>query len=75
MNLEKLPGVEVTVERDLQSVMRDGTVLKADVYHAHKEGRFPVLLSRIPYNKRINVASFGNAHPVWYSCHGYMIVV
>ncbi len=75
MDLEKLPGVDVTVERDVQAVMRDGTVLKADVYRPDKEGRFPVLLSRSPYNKRINVASFGNAHPVWYSRHGYMMVV
>lgn len=38
-------------ESDLQAVMRDGTVLRADVYRPDKRGRFPVLLCRTPYDK------------------------
>lgn len=38
-------------DRDLQAVMRDGTVLRADVYRPDGPGRFPVLLCRTPYDK------------------------
>jgi putative CocE/NonD family hydrolase len=31
--------------------MRDGVVLRADVYHPDADGKFPVLLQRTPYNK------------------------
>ena len=31
--------------------MRDGTVLRADVYRPAGAGRFPTLLQRIPYGK------------------------
>lgn len=39
------------IERDLAVPMRDGTVLRADVYRPAKEGTFPVLVYRTPYNK------------------------
>jgi len=42
---------EVTVERGVSAKMRDGTVLRADVYRPKAEGKFPVLLQRTPYNK------------------------
>jgi uncharacterized protein len=42
--------------------MRDGTVLRADVYHPKSPGRFPALLQRTPYSK--TVASLRDArHP------------
>ncbi len=31
--------------------MRDGTVLRADIYRPSEQGRFPILLERTPYNK------------------------
>jgi putative CocE/NonD family hydrolase len=37
--------------RDLESPMRDGTVLKCDVYLPDGDGPWPVLLERTPYNK------------------------
>lgn len=42
----------VTVDRDVEAVMRDGTVLRADVFKAADDGApRPVLLCRTPYNK------------------------
>jgi hypothetical protein len=38
--------------------MRDGAVLRADIYRPKEEGRFPVLLQRTPYNKS-NEDDFG----------------
>ncbi len=77
MTIENLPGMAVTVERDVDATMRDGTVLRADVYRpadVAPEG-VPVLLARTPYDKRVNVSTFGNAHPGWYASHGYMVVI
>ncbi|MBV9305948.1 MAG: CocE/NonD family hydrolase, partial [Acidobacteriaceae bacterium] len=42
---------DVTVERNVKATMRDGVILRADVYRPKQEGRFPVLLQRTPYNK------------------------
>lgn len=43
---------EIEIEMDVAVPMRDGTVLRADVYRPGKEGRFPVLVIRHPYGKR-----------------------
>ena len=42
---------EITVEHGVKVTMRDGVVLRADIYRPKAEGRFPVLLQRTPYNK------------------------
>jgi uncharacterized protein len=49
---------EVTVERGAIVTMRDGVILRADIYRPKGEGRFPVLLQRTPYNKS-GEAEFG----------------
>ena len=42
---------EITIELDVPVPMRDGTMLRADIYRPAAEGIYPVLLSRSPYNK------------------------
>jgi len=42
----------VTVEHGVAVTMRDGTVLRADIYRPAAPGRFPVLLTRTPYDKQ-----------------------
>jgi len=42
---------EITIELDVPVPMRDGTVLRADIYRPAAEGIYPVLLSRSPYDK------------------------
>lgn len=42
---------EVIVERGVKVNMRDGVVLRADIYRPKQDGHFPVLLQRTPYNK------------------------
>jgi putative CocE/NonD family hydrolase len=37
------------VERNVMVPMRDGVRLATDIYRPRKEGRYPVILSRIPY--------------------------
>jgi putative CocE/NonD family hydrolase len=65
---------DVTVEEDLPVPMRDGTVLRADVYRPHDATDLPVLLLRIPYNKFV-AQSYVYGHPTWYARHGYIVVV
>jgi uncharacterized protein len=42
---------EVTVERGVPVKMRDGVTLRADIYRPKAEGKFPLLLTRTPYDK------------------------
>jgi putative CocE/NonD family hydrolase len=48
----------VTFEGDVPVTMRDGVILRADIYRPNAEGKFPVLLQRTPYNKH-NGIGFG----------------
>ena len=43
--------MRVLRDESLAATMRDGTVLRADAYHPDAPGKYPVLLSRTPYNK------------------------
>lgn len=45
------PTYTVKIEFNQRVRMRDATELSADIYRPDAEGRFPVILSRTPYNK------------------------
>jgi putative CocE/NonD family hydrolase len=45
------PQFRVLVEKNVAMPTRDGVTLRADIYRPDAPGRFPVLLSRLPYNK------------------------
>jgi putative CocE/NonD family hydrolase len=66
-----VPGV--TVEVDQPVPMRDGTILRADVYRPEEPGTYPVLLIRIPYDKTQS-ENVIYAHPSWYARNGYIVV-
>ena len=53
MALGSRPQYRVLVEKDVPMRTRDGVTLRADVYRPDAPGRFPVLLSRLPYNKNL----------------------
>lgn len=53
----------------MKVAMRDGVVLRADIYRPAGNGRFPVLLQRTPYDKR-GGATFGNRA----AAEGYVVV-
>src|SRR6202162_348125 len=42
---------EVTIERGVPIKMRDGVTLRADICRPKAEGKFPLLLTRTPYDK------------------------
>ncbi len=61
---------EVTVERGVPVKMRDGVMLRADIYRPTSPGKFPVLLQRTPYDKR-GGADFG----LKAAARGYVVIV
>jgi putative CocE/NonD family hydrolase len=72
--VETLPGSGgVTVERDVPLVLDDGVTLYSDVYRPAGEGPFPVILVRMPYDKR-QALNISYAHPSWYARQGYIVV-
>src|SRR5690349_18062843 len=45
--------MNILIEKNVMIPMRDGVKLATDIYRPTEEGRFPVLLSRLPYNKEM----------------------
>ncbi|HVT94769.1 MAG TPA: CocE/NonD family hydrolase [Bryobacteraceae bacterium] len=60
----------VKTETGVEAVMRDGVVLRADIYRPAAEGQFPVLLQRTPYDKR-GEADFGRDA----AAHGFVVII
>ncbi|MBO0682611.1 MAG: CocE/NonD family hydrolase [Candidatus Dormibacteraeota bacterium] len=65
---------EVTTEFDVPARMRDGTVLRANVYRPVGDGPWPVLLTRLPYGKDLPMAT-ATLDPVQVARRGYLVVV
>ena len=45
------PPAEIVIEKNVEARVRDGVVLRADVYRPAAPGRRPALLQRTPYSK------------------------
>jgi len=55
------PAQAISTERDVAVRMRDGVVLRADIYRPARGGPFPVLVYRTPYGKQ-NAADSYQTH-------------
>src|ERR1700760_223057 len=66
---------EVSEQPDVQATMRDGTVLRADVYRPHTADPVPVILMRTQYGK--SSAQSGSRYPTprWFASHCYLVVI
>lgn len=64
---------QIEIELDVTAEMRDGTVLRADVYRPVGLGPWPVLLQRTPYSKR-GVGNYGLVEPIAAAQRGYIVV-
>ncbi|MGH9377483.1 MAG: CocE/NonD family hydrolase [Terriglobia bacterium] len=60
----------VIIQQNAPVRMRDGVVLRADIYRPDASGAFPVLLERTPYNKANEVETAYNA-----AGHGYIVII
>jgi len=61
---------DVLTEPQVAVKMRDGVVLRANVFRPKAEGRFPVLLERTPYNKEGE-----SKFPAKAAARGYVVVI
>ena len=64
----------ITVDFDVPAPMRDGTNLRANIYRPAGEGRWPVLLTRLPYGKDLPLGS-AFLDPVQAARRGYVVIV
>ena len=60
---------EVTIQTGVPVKMRDGVTLIADIYRPKAQGKFPVLLTRTPYNRRDPMTG------TFLASHGYVAVL
>lgn len=60
-------------EKDVRVPMRDGVILRADVWRPQGEGRFPTLVYRTPYGKHQATAAFATASKA--VARGYAVVM
>jgi uncharacterized protein len=58
----------VTIQRGVAMKMRDGVILRADVYRPTADGKFPVLLTRTPYDKTNNLGICMRVAAAGYVC-------
>src|SRR5713226_5663510 len=61
---------EVTIEHGVAVKMRDGALLRADIYRPKAEGKYPVLLQRTPYNK-----AGGTGFGLKAAARGYVVII
>jgi len=64
----------ITVDIDVPARMRDGTLLRANIYRPAGEGRWPVLLTRLPYGKDLPLGG-SVLDPVQTARRGYVVIV
>lgn len=63
-----------TEQQDVPVTMRDGTILRANVFTPTVTGSFPVILMRLPYNKDV-AQTYVYAAPSYYAEHCYIVVI
>src|SRR4051812_46210833 len=66
--------MDVIIERDREAVMRDGAVLRADIYRPAAEGKYPTLLQRTAYSKEV-VRTPAPIDPIAAAAQGVVVVI
>ncbi len=64
--------MEMRVDYDVPLKLRDGVVTYIDVYRPKKDGRYPVLLTRTPYDKN---GAYGYPQPLKGVLNGYVVAI
>src|ERR1700754_1277819 len=64
-----------TKQSDVPATMRDGTVLRADVYRPSTKDAVPVILMRTQYGKSGAQAGSRYQTPDWFASHCYLVVI
>lgn len=67
--------MKIAVEKNVAVPMRDGIVLRADLYRPAGSGNFPVLVQRTPYNKEMLAFTGLTLDPIRAAAHGYAVLI
>jgi uncharacterized protein len=67
-------GHQIAVDFDVPAKMRDGVILRANIYRPVGEGQWPVLLTRLPYGKDFALGSSA-LDPAQVARRGYVVIV
>ena len=70
-----MPESSLIIDKDVPVPMRDGTILRADVYRPATAGRYPVILQRTPYNKSLLAGVVLMLDVVRTAGEGYAVVI
>ncbi len=65
----------IVIEKNVPTPMRDGTVLRADVFRPAAPGKYPVILQRTPYNKNLTTVGFLMLDVMRVVGDGYVVVI
>ncbi|MCH9037325.1 MAG: CocE/NonD family hydrolase [Chloroflexi bacterium] len=65
----------IRVDQNVPARMRDGTTLYADVYRPEAPGRYPVILTRTPYDKDNYGTRVDSLDPIRAAREGYAVVI
>src|SRR6266849_3569194 len=64
----------IMIEKDIEIPMRDGCVLKGDLYRPDSNEKLPVLLNRTPYDKKFPLISSLTLDSIRAAQRGYNVV-
>lgn len=67
--------MSVIIDKNVPVPMRDGVVLRADVYRPADGDRHPVLIQRTPYNKELWLITAMTLDPVRAAAAGFAVVI
>ena len=70
-----MQSIPIRVDQNVPSRMRDGTTLYADVYRPEASGRYPVILTRTPYDKDNYGTRVDSLDPIRAAREGYAVVI
>lgn len=70
-----MSGYEMRCIYQLETPMRDGVILRGDLYRPAAEGAYPVLLMRTVFRKALMGRAFGQYDPSWYVRRGYAVFI
>ena len=67
---------QVTKTENIEMPMRDGVILRADLYRPEEPGPLPAILLRLPYGKDMfDGPGSGVYDPYYYAARGYNVVI
>ena len=67
--------MSVIIDKNVDVPMRDGVVLRADIYRPEGDGTYPVLVQRTPYNKEMWPVTAATLDPVRAAAAGFAVVI